>query len=78
MGLSGILAGSVLGLTTKLGSNALQKVPYMRHPWEHLLCIGIGAYVGNWAQKKHQSDLEEVETLRLYLERRPDPSLRKD
>lgn len=30
MGLTGVVIGSFMGLTTKVGSNALQKVPYMR------------------------------------------------
>lgn len=72
MGFTGIAVGTVMGLTTKLGSNALQKVPYMRHPWEHVLFMGIGAGLGNYLQKKYHRDLEEVEELRLYLERRPD------
>ncbi|KAJ0394996.1 hypothetical protein P43SY_002149 [Pythium insidiosum] len=77
MGLTGIAIGSVLGLTTKLTSNVLQKVPYMRHPWEHLAFIGVGAYVGSFMEKKYHEDLKEVEALRLYLERRPDVT-RKD
>ncbi|TMW64175.1 hypothetical protein Poli38472_014292 [Pythium oligandrum] len=72
MGLTGIAVGSFMGLTTKLGSNALQKLPYMRHPWEHVLYIGAGAYIGSFLEKKYHEDLKEVEELRLYLERRPD------
>lgn len=30
MGVTGVVVGSIMGLTTKLGSNVLQKVPYMR------------------------------------------------
>lgn len=41
-------------------------------PWEHVLFMGIGAGLGNYLQKKYHRDLEEVEELRLYLERRPD------
>jgi hypothetical protein len=106
MGLTGIAVGSFMGLTTKLGSNALQKLPYMRRtsshfpslsrtvilmwisscyhldighaePWEHVLFVGIGAFTGNYLEKKYKRDLEEVEALRLYLERRPDVT-RKD
>ncbi|RLN52201.1 hypothetical protein BBJ29_000797 [Phytophthora kernoviae] len=72
MGFTGIAVGTVMGLTTKLGSNVLQKVPYMRHPWEHVLFMGMGAGLGNYLQKKYHRDLAEVEELRLYLERRPD------
>ncbi|KAF1321003.1 hypothetical protein FI667_g12202, partial [Globisporangium splendens] len=71
MGVTGVVVGSLMGLTTKLGSNVLQKVPYMRHPWEHVLLIGAGAYAGNYFQNKYHQDLKEVEELRAYLERRP-------
>lgn len=30
MGMAGVVVGSLMGLTTKIGSNVLQKVPYMR------------------------------------------------
>lgn len=70
MGLTGIAVGTLFGLTTKLGSNALQKVPYMRHPWEHVLFMSLGAGFGNYLQKKYHRDLAEVEELRLFLERR--------
>jgi hypothetical protein len=30
MGFTGIAVGSLMGLSTKLGSNVLMKVPYMR------------------------------------------------
>lgn len=30
MGFTGIAIGTLMGLTTKIGSNILQKVPYMR------------------------------------------------
>ncbi|CAI5720711.1 unnamed protein product [Peronospora destructor] len=72
MGFTGIAVGTLMGLSTKIGSNVLQKVPYMRHPWEHLLFMGAGAGLGSYLQNKYHRDLKEVEELRLYLERRPD------
>lgn len=33
MAFAGTVIGAFLGLTTKLGSNVLQKVPYMRRTW---------------------------------------------
>ncbi|POM65243.1 mitochondrial protein [Phytophthora palmivora] len=72
MGFTGIAVGTFFGLSTKLGSNVLQKVPYMRHPWEHVIFMGVGAGLGGYLQNKYHRDLEEVEELRLYLERRPD------
>ncbi|CAL9144729.1 unnamed protein product, partial [Musa hybrid cultivar] len=35
--------GALLGLSTQMYSNALRKLPYMRHPWEHVLGMGLGA-----------------------------------
>ena len=37
---SGLLLGGVLGLTVQLYSNAVRKLPLMRHPWEHVLWTG--------------------------------------
>ncbi|CEG44476.1 uncharacterized protein PHALS_00839 [Plasmopara halstedii] len=70
MGLAGITVGTLFGLSTKLGSNVLQKVPYMRHPWEHVFFMGIGAGLGSYMQNKYYRDLAEVEELRAYIERR--------
>uniref|UniRef100_A0AAV1TM01 Uncharacterized protein n=1 Tax=Peronospora matthiolae TaxID=2874970 RepID=A0AAV1TM01_9STRA len=70
MGFTGFAVGTVMGLSTKIGSNVLQKVPYMRHPWEHVLLMGVGAGLGSYLQSKYHRDLEEVEELRQYLERR--------
>jgi hypothetical protein len=39
-------------------------------PWEHVLLIGVGAYAGNVVQTKYAETQQEVEELRLYLERR--------
>lgn len=45
MGVTGVVVGSIMGLTTKLGSNVLQKVPYMRRTYilmvsNLLFCVG--------------------------------------
>lgn len=36
--------GAVAGLTVQLLSNALRKHKLRRHPWEHLICMGVGAF----------------------------------
>lgn len=37
-----------------------------------MLLIGVGAYAGHVVEKKHAETQQEVEELRLYLERRAD------
>ncbi|KAG9456239.1 hypothetical protein H6P81_000747 [Aristolochia fimbriata] len=39
---SATLIGALLGLGTQMYSNALRKLPLMRHPWEHVLGMGLG------------------------------------
>ncbi|KAL7210967.1 hypothetical protein ACSBR2_013950 [Camellia fascicularis] len=34
--------GALLGVGTRMYSNALRKLPYMRHPWEHVVGMGLG------------------------------------
>nr|GEV14989.1 hypothetical protein [Tanacetum cinerariifolium] len=55
------MIGAVLGLGTQMYSNALRKLPYMRHPWEHVLGMGLGAVFANQLVKwdaKLQVDLD--------------------
>ncbi|XP_057415755.1 uncharacterized protein LOC130710487 [Lotus japonicus] len=47
MVLSATAIGALLGLGTQMYSNALRKLPYMRHPWEHVLGMGIGVVFVN-------------------------------
>ncbi|KAG0451334.1 hypothetical protein HPP92_026455 [Vanilla planifolia] len=57
------LVGALLGLGTQMYSNALRKLPYMRHPWEHLLGMGLGAILGNQLVKwddKLKEDLDKM------------------
>lgn len=44
---SATLIGAAFGLSCQLYSNAVRKLPLMRHPWEHLVGIGLGAWAGN-------------------------------
>lgn len=46
MGVTGVVVGSLMGLTTKLGSNVLQKVPYMRRTSPDAYCLHTLDYVG--------------------------------
>nr|GMD97569.1 NADH:ubiquinone reductase (H(+)-translocating) [Ipomoea batatas] len=63
MPLSSTMVGALLGLGTQMYSNALRKLPYMRHPWEHVLGMGIGAVAANQMVKwevKAQEDLDKL------------------
>ncbi|KAL8167818.1 hypothetical protein V2J09_009317 [Rumex salicifolius] len=57
------MIGAMLGLGTKLYSNALRKLPYMRHPWEHVIGMRIGVVFVNQLVKwdaKLQVDLDKM------------------
>ncbi|RXH86747.1 hypothetical protein DVH24_022020 [Malus domestica] len=47
MPITSTMVGALLGLGTQMYSNALRKLPYMRHPWEHVLGMGLGAVFVN-------------------------------
>ncbi|XP_016502549.1 uncharacterized protein LOC107820729 [Nicotiana tabacum] len=74
MPLSATMVGALLGLGTQMYSNALRKLPYMRHPWEHLLGMGIGAVATNqmvkWEAKSNEDLDKLLEKARLANERR--------
>ncbi|XP_059656518.1 uncharacterized protein LOC132303314 [Cornus florida] len=58
-----VTIGALLGLGTQMYSNALRKLPYMRHPWEHVLGMGLGALFVNQLVKwdgKLQEDLDKM------------------
>ncbi|XP_052202049.1 uncharacterized protein LOC127807893 [Diospyros lotus] len=55
--------GALLGLGTQIYSNSLRKLPLMRHPWEHVLGMGLGAVFVNQLVKwdaKLQEDLDKM------------------
>ncbi|CAK9321333.1 unnamed protein product [Citrullus colocynthis] len=63
MAWSATMIGALLGLGTQMYSNALRKLPYMRHPWEHLVGMGLGAVFVNQLVKwdaKLQEDLDKM------------------
>ncbi|KAL8101467.1 hypothetical protein AgCh_033390 [Apium graveolens] len=57
------MIGALLGLSTQIYSNALRKLPLMRHPWEHVLGMGLGVVAINqlvkWEVKLDQ-DLDKL------------------
>ncbi|GBG84834.1 hypothetical protein CBR_g39209 [Chara braunii] len=55
------LVGAALGLGAQMYSNAVRKLPLMRHPWEHLLAIGLGGTFGSAVVKWEQGMAEQVE-----------------
>jgi hypothetical protein len=61
MPISATMVGALLGLGTQMYSNALRKLPYMRHPWEHVVGMGLGAVFANQLVKwdvKLKEDLD--------------------
>ncbi|KAJ8758631.1 hypothetical protein K2173_000352 [Erythroxylum novogranatense] len=63
MALSATVLGALLGLGTQMYSNALRKLPYMRHPWEHLIGMGLGVVFVNQLVKwdaQLQQDLDKM------------------
>ncbi|KAK2437770.1 hypothetical protein P8452_38877 [Trifolium repens] len=63
MVLSATAIGALLGLGTQMYSNALRKLPYMRHPWEHVIGMGLGVVFVNqllkWEAQVEQ-DLDKM------------------
>lgn len=64
------VGGAVAGLSVQLMSNALRKHKLRRHPWEHLICMGVGYYFmdgfARWAdQLDAQTDLSLEQRARL-------------
>ncbi|XP_043688900.1 uncharacterized protein LOC122639923 [Telopea speciosissima] len=60
---SATLIGALLGFGTQVYSNGLRKLPLMRHPWEHVLGMGLGAIFANQLVKwdvKLQEDLDKM------------------
>ncbi|KAG7960061.1 hypothetical protein I3843_10G102900 [Carya illinoinensis] len=63
MAWSATMIGALLGLGTQMYSNALRKLPYMRHPWEHVVGMGLGAVFVNQLVKwdaQLQEDLDKM------------------
>ncbi|XP_042519851.1 uncharacterized protein LOC122093561 [Macadamia integrifolia] len=60
---SATVIGVLLGFGTQVYSNGLRKLPLMRHPWEHVLGMGLGAIFANQLVKwdaKLQEDLDKM------------------
>ncbi|CAA6671321.1 unnamed protein product [Spirodela intermedia] len=66
--------GVLLGLGTQMYSNALRKLPMMRHPWEHVLGMGLGAVfvnqLVNWNDKLHEDLGKMIDKSKAANERR--------
>ncbi|KAJ6326450.1 hypothetical protein OIU78_013538 [Salix suchowensis] len=63
MVLSATMIGALLGLGTQMYSNALRKLPYMRHPWEHVVGMGLGVVFVNQLVKwdaQLEKDLDKM------------------
>ena len=69
------LVGGALGLGVQIVSNLVRKYPAHRHPWEHVLAIGIGAYAGQEYMKfrdKNRLQHEELIARRKAMENAPE------
>ncbi|PSS11059.1 hypothetical protein CEY00_Acc15332 [Actinidia chinensis var. chinensis] len=61
--LSATMIGALMGLGVQIHSNALRKLPHMRHPWEHVIGMGLGAVFVNQLLKwdvKLAEDLDKM------------------
>ncbi|EPS69739.1 hypothetical protein M569_05028 [Genlisea aurea] len=65
MALSATVIGALLGLGTQMYSNALRKLPYMRHPWEHVVGMGLGAVLANQMVKWDAQAAENLDKMLL-------------
>ncbi|KAK7399847.1 hypothetical protein CR513_29088 [Mucuna pruriens] len=74
MVLSATAIGALLGLGTQMYSNALRKLPYMRHPWEHVVGMGLGVVFVNqllkWEAQVEQDLDKMLEKAKAANERR--------
>ncbi|CAL0324810.1 unnamed protein product [Lupinus luteus] len=63
MPLSVTTTGVIWGFVIQVWSNRLRKLPAMRHPWEHVLGMGLGAIFTNqymkWSEQV-EKDLEKM------------------
>ncbi|KAG6651688.1 uncharacterized protein LOC122314033 [Carya illinoinensis] len=63
MAWSATMIGALLGLGPQMYSNALRKLPYMRHPWEQVVGMGLRAIFVNQLVKwdaQLQEDLDKM------------------
>lgn len=43
---------------------------FVLESWEYVLLVGAGAFAGNYLEKKYYRDVEQVEEIRHYLEKK--------
>ncbi|XP_038689585.1 uncharacterized protein LOC119988573 [Tripterygium wilfordii] len=74
MALTVTMIGALWGLSVQMHSNALRKLPYMRHPWEHLIAMGCGSVFANqlvkWDKQVEEDTEKIVQKAREANERR--------
>jgi len=64
MTVTSALIGGAVGTSMHMLNNAMRKVPISRSPWIHVGLFFVGAYAGDWYEKKEKSLLNDVNELR--------------
>lgn len=55
------MLGAFLGFGVQCMSNAMRKYPLYRHPWEHVLAIGVGGWFAGAAVSWTDGQREQLE-----------------
>lgn len=69
--------GMALGFTLTSWKNGLCMLPWYRKPWEHVICMGLGAYTANWVVKKEDELIVKIEERYAKLEQATAASARQ-
>lgn len=61
--------GTALGFTLTCWKNGLCMLPWYRKPWEHAVCMGLGAYGANWVVEQEEELIVKIEERYAQLEK---------
>ena len=61
----GFFTGAVCGLGVQLYSNTVRRLPLMRHPWEHVLGMGIGGFIATRIVAVEEDTRADLNTMLL-------------
>lgn len=71
MPLASAVIGGSSGLFIAFFSNSVRKLPFFRRPWEHVLYMAIGTYIGYNYPTWENQELDKVNEMRA--QRKLDP-----